>query len=173
MALGGLVQRSVPPRCSQRGAPWPPSPSSQAEMSVARVPLITMSEGAVCHTHPVRVAFGDTDAAGIVYYANYLRYFEAARSEMLRAHGARYADLFAAGVLMPVVETWLRYRASARYDDLIDVTVWLHEVRRASVVVGCRITCDGTVLVVGGARLGCMGTDGRVRPLPDAIRALG
>ena len=138
-----------------------------------RVPVITMPDGAVAYTHPVRVSFGDTDAAGIVYYANYLRYFEAARSELLRAHGARYADLFAQGVLMPVVETWLRYRSPARYDDLIDVTVWLHEVRSASVVVGCTIAREGQLLVAGGARLGCMDREGQVRPLPDVIRALG
>lgn len=138
-----------------------------------RVPRIVPPEGAVRFTHPVRVAFGDTDAAGIVYYATYLRYFEMARTEMLRDAGVRYADLFQRGVIMPVVEQWLRYRASARYDDVVDVEVWVHEALRASVLVGCAMRLDGELLVEGAARLGCVDPDGRPRRLAPEISALG
>jgi acyl-CoA thioester hydrolase len=138
-----------------------------------RVPILEASANARRHTHPFRVAFGDTDAAGIVYYATYLRYFEQARTELLREAGVSYAELFAAGVVMPVVEQWLRYRAPACYDDLVAVTVWVHEARRASVLVGCQIHRGDLLLVEGAARLGCVDVDGRPRRLHPAILALG
>lgn len=138
-----------------------------------RVPVIRPPEGAVEHTHSCRVAFGDTDAAGIVYYGTYLRYFERARTELLRGRGVRYADLFEAGVVMPVVEQWLRYRAPARYDDRIQVRVWVHEARRASVLVGVEMRREQTLLLTGAARLGCVHPDGRPRRLPPEIADLG
>ena len=65
----------------------------------------------------VRVIYGDTDQMGVVYYANYLRYFEFARSELLRAHGRSYRDMEAEGLSLPVVEATCRYVAPARYED--------------------------------------------------------
>ena len=71
--------------------------------------------------HQVRVIFGDTDQMGVVYYANYLRYFEASRAAYLRDFGKSHADLDAWGVALPVVEAHCRYRQPARYEDLLDI----------------------------------------------------
>ncbi|MFO1300547.1 MAG: tol-pal system-associated acyl-CoA thioesterase [Burkholderiaceae bacterium] len=82
---------------------------------------------------PVRVYYEDTDAGGIVYYANWLRYFERARTDWLRALGAEHTRLAEqAGVVFVVREIAVDYRQPARLDDLLQVEVRLIEARRAS-----------------------------------------
>ena len=136
-----------------------------------RPPRIERPVGAWGHRFDIRVRFGDTDAAGIVYYANYLRYFEAGRAEMMREAGLPYAEVIdAENVVMPVVDTWVRYLAPARYDDLITVESWVHELRAASILVGSHIWRADTLLVSGGVRLGCVTTDGKPRRLPSRMR---
>ena len=73
---------------------------------------------------PVRVYYEDTDAQGVVYYANYFIYFELARLEMFRALRLPYDKR------LPIVETSCRYRSSAAFGDLLEVTATLEEVRR-------------------------------------------
>jgi acyl-CoA thioester hydrolase len=80
----------------------------------------------------LRVLYGDTDAAGVVYYANYLRWFEAGRAEAMRGVGLPYADLVEMPVHLPVIEAKVKYFASARYDDTVAVHVavpWQKGVR--------------------------------------------
>lgn len=67
----------------------------------------------------IRVRYAETDAMGIVYYANYLVWFELGRTEWIRAHGLTYRELEEGGIRLPVVEAHCTYRASARYDDLV------------------------------------------------------
>lgn len=136
----------------------------------ARTPSLERPAAAFGVTHPVRVCFGDTDAAGVVYHATYLRFFEQARAELMRAGGTTYASLFESGVVMPIVEVWFRYRGPARYDDLVDVEVWVHEIGRASVLVGVKMWRRGEIVGEGGCRLACLDAAGRVRRLPDALR---
>ncbi len=76
-----------------------------------RVPGIVRPADAWCARLTIRVIMGDTDAFGIVYYANYLRFFEACRAEMMRQAGLPYGPLFDEGVILPVAEQWWRYRA--------------------------------------------------------------
>ena len=79
-----------------------------------------------------RVIYGDTDQMGVVYYANYFRYFELSRSEFYRSLGGSYVELERQGFGLPVVEASARYRAPAKYDDVILIEVRLVELRRAS-----------------------------------------
>lgn len=82
---------------------------------------------------PVRIYYEDTDAGGIVYYANWLRYFERARTDWLRALGAEHTRLAGeAGVVFVVREIAVDYRQPARLDDLLEIEVRLIEARRAS-----------------------------------------
>src|SRR5574341_2377270 len=81
----------------------------------------------------IRVIYGDTDQMGIVYYANYLRYFEAGRNEFIRSKGLRYRDFETRFSLrLPVVDAQVSYRTPARYDDVLTVETTIEEVRRAS-----------------------------------------
>jgi len=95
------------------------------------------------HTCTCRVLYGDTDAGGVVYYANYLRYFEQGRTEFMRDRLRSYRSLEEEGLILPVVESWCRYRAPARYDDLLRIETALAEVKRVSCRFLYRIVRDG------------------------------
>ena len=71
------------------------------------------------HRATVRVLYGDTDAGGVVYNANYLRYFEIGRTELMREWVCSYRDIEELGLVLPVTECWSRYKAPAQYDDLL------------------------------------------------------
>ena len=83
------------------------------------------------HTR-IRVRYEETDAAGVVYYANYLVYFEVARVEALRAVGVPITEVERRGVTLPAVSASCTYHSPARVDDLLDVAMWTEHVGRAS-----------------------------------------
>jgi acyl-CoA thioester hydrolase len=83
---------------------------------------------ALRQTTQVRVRYADTDAAGIVHYAKYLAYLEAARAEALRAVGLDRESVAAFSLKAPVQEARLQYRSPARFDELLDVTAWVTNV---------------------------------------------
>jgi acyl-CoA thioester hydrolase len=124
--------------------------------------------------HGVRVLYGDTDAAGIVYHANYLRFFEAARGEFLRARGLPYAEIERRGLVWPIVESGLRHRRPARYDDLLRISLRVTALGAASVTFDYEALLDsGEVSCSGFTRLACTTrADGRVAPIPPDIRAV-
>jgi acyl-CoA thioester hydrolase len=109
---------------------------------------------ASAHAYEIPVRYGDTDQMGIAYYANYLYWFEIARTEWLRANGRSYRELEAEGVILPVTEAHCRYLASARYDDLLRLWGWVGELGRATVQFDYRIerVDDGRLLAVGHTR---------------------
>jgi acyl-CoA thioester hydrolase len=118
----------------------------------------------------IRVIYGDTDQMGVVYYGNYLRYFEAARNEFIRAKGLRYRDFEAEYALrLPVIEAHVSYKQPARYDDLIAVEISLAEARRASARFDYRILRDDVVLVTGHTRHACVDLEGRVQRMPAGL----
>ncbi len=120
----------------------------------------------------LRVIYGDTDQMGVVYYGNYLRYFEAARNEFIRAKGLRYRDLEAEHQLrLPVTEAAVHYRSPARYDDLITVEISLGQARRASARFDYRIRRGEEVLVTGHTVHACVDFAGRVRRMPPDLLA--
>ena len=96
-----------------------------------------------------RVPYADTDMMGVVYYGNYLTYFERARTALLRDLGFPYRALEETGFALPVVEAHLRYRSSATYDDLLDITGWLGWKRAVRVRVDCAVYCRGELLAEG------------------------
>ena len=118
----------------------------------------------------IRVIYGDTDQMGVVYYANYLRYFEASRGWFLHDRGHSYADLEKLGFALPVVEAHVRYRAPARYDDLICVTPVIEKVGGASLRFGYTVTRGGKSLADGYTVHACVDRDGRPTRLPAEMR---
>jgi acyl-CoA thioester hydrolase len=118
----------------------------------------------------IRVIYGDTDQMGVVYYANYLRYFEAGRNELIRATGLRYRDFEETFALrLPVVEAQVSYRVPARYDDLITVETSIAEVRRASARFGYRIVRGADVVATGHTLHACVDLEGRVQRMPREL----
>jgi acyl-CoA thioester hydrolase len=108
----------------------------------------------------LRVRFCETDLMGIVHHSNYLAYFEAGRVEWLRRRGVLYADWAARGIHLPVVEASVRYRAPARFDDVIAIETRLVELRAASLRFEYRMerTTDAAdeLLAEGFTRLACV-----------------
>ncbi len=124
-------------------------------------------------TTRVRVRYAETDAAGVVYYANYLVYFEVVRVELLRALGHPITDIEARGVLLPVVEARLKYLRPARLDDLLDVSLAVESVGPASFAFDYEVTRAGLLLVSGWTRLAVCDRDmGRSMPMPAWLREL-
>lgn len=110
---------------------------------------------------------------GVVYHGKYFEYFEVGRTEWLRARGTAYRDLEARGFGLAVVEAAARYRAPARYDDVVVVRTRCTSLGRASVEFAYEVRReDGTLLVEGETRLASVGPDGRPRRLPDEVAAL-
>jgi acyl-CoA thioester hydrolase len=122
----------------------------------------------------VRVIYGDTDQMGVVYYANYLRYFELGRSEFLRAHGGSYRDMEAAGLMLPVIEATCPYLAPARYEDLLLIGTEVSAVSRVTLTFRYEVTRSGeeAVLCAGTTIHACLGKNGRPTRLPDWVARL-
>jgi acyl-CoA thioester hydrolase len=107
--------------------------------------------------HPVRVYWEDTDAGGIVFYANYLKFFERARTEWLRALGHGQQEMVdITGCMFVVQETRVRYRSPARLDDLLTITVDVRERGRASLRIAQQAWCGDRLLAEGEIRIGCV-----------------
>ena len=118
----------------------------------------------------IRVIYGDTDQMGVVYYGNYLRFFEAARSEWFRSKGTCWRDIESAhGVYLPVVEAKVNYKRPARYDDVIVVETRLAEVGRASLRFDYRVMRDEDLVALGHTVHACVSHDGDIREFPEAM----
>ena len=120
---------------------------------------------------PARVYWEDTDAGGVVYHARYLAFMERARSEWMRALGWDQGVLRDRDDQVFVVRAMdIDFRAPARLDDQLQVSVRLLECRGASFSVGQRIERDGSLLVEARVRIAALrASDFRPRPIPDAL----
>ncbi len=124
--------------------------------------------------HTLRVYYEDTDLAGIVYYANYLRFIERGRSEFLRARGIDQAALRRdTGIVFAVRRVVIDYRAPAAYDDLLTVTTAIAELRGARVVMVQEVLRGDAVLAHALVTVAALRADGRAVRLPaDMVAAL-
>ena len=123
------------------------------------------------HIYPVRVYYEDTDAAGIVYYANYMKYAERARTEMLRDLGTENARLMKTeGLAFAVRRCGVDFFKPARLDDLLSVETRLIDIGGASVVADQRVKRDNAELVHMELKLACLSLDGRPARLPAAVK---
>ena len=119
----------------------------------------------------VRARYADTAQMGVVYYANYLVWFEVARTEWLRDSGWSYREMEQAGISLPVIEAHCEYRHPARYDDEIEIRT------EATVLTPVRIrfdyearkTADDTLSATGHTVHAALGTDGRPQRLPARV----
>jgi acyl-CoA thioester hydrolase len=114
---------------------------------------------------PVRVYWEDTDAGGVVYYANYLKFMERARSEWLRAQGFEQDELRdAAGVVFVVRRVEIDYLSPARFNEQLDVSVSLHEMGRVSLSVRQELTRGACCLARADVTLACVDAT-RLKPV--------
>lgn len=126
------------------------------------------------HHLPVRVYYEDTDAAGIVYYANYLKFMERGRTDFLRLldveHGRLIAGVHGQPIGFVVRRAEVDYLAPARLGDLLAVVTGIVSCTGATVTMAQVVRRDDTVLAKGLVKAAVIGQDGRPRPLPRPIR---
>ena len=126
-----------------------------------------------------RVIYGDTDQMGVVYYANYLRWFERGRAEWLRQIGLPYGEIEQQGFHFPVAEVTCRYLHPSRYDEVVTIETELAELGRATLTFSYRITreTDDVLLATGFTKHACIDHAGRIARIPkifdDAFAAVG
>lgn len=119
----------------------------------------------------IRVYYEDTDCGNVVYYANYLRYMERSRTEFLRERGINLAEYQKKGYTLVVVDAHVKYRASAKYDDLLDVESFLTEVTSSFITFTTNIHNEkGQLLVKGDIRVACINPHGHAGKFPEEMR---
>ncbi|MCB9707742.1 MAG: acyl-CoA thioesterase [Myxococcales bacterium] len=123
------------------------------------------------YTFRLRVGYADTDQAGVVHHASYLRYLEAARIEYLRHHGVSYREFEIDDQLaLPVIEAVLRYKRPAFFDDVLHIEVWVGLMTRARLRFDSAIYRDKELLTDAQITLACVRTeDGRPTSLPSLL----
>jgi acyl-CoA thioester hydrolase len=120
------------------------------------------------HTMDVKIYYEDTDCGGVVYYANYLRYMERARTEYLASHGLSVKKLMDEGTIFMVLRVEIDYRSPARYGDTIGIETLVRDVTRATMVFEhtMREKTSGRVFVECRAKVVYVDPNGRPKRLP-------
>lgn len=121
-----------------------------------------------------RVLYGDTDAAAVVYNANYLRYFELGRTEFMRERICSYREIEERGFVLPVIECHIRFKAPARYDDLLIIETTLTDLKKVSCIFNYRIIQedDSTrprLLAKGSTVMASINRQGKLTALPADV----
>jgi len=116
-----------------------------------------------------KIYYADTDTGGVVYYANYLIYFEEARTEFLAGLGLSVKEYMDRGTLFVVVSANLRYRRSCRYGDILHISTQIDELKNSSFTLSHEICINGNkkAVVIGSVRLACVNKAGRPTGLPE------
>lgn len=106
---------------------------------------------------PVRVYYEDTDAGGVVFYANYLKYMERARTELLRSRGYEQDELIAKeNIIFAVRSLTIDYIKPARFNQLLQISAEIKHLKKASLEFSQKITHDSQLLVAGNVRIACL-----------------
>ena len=121
------------------------------------------------HEMTYRVPYADTDQMSVVYYANYLTYFERSRTEMLRDAGVPYSEMEKQGYFLPVAEAACKYRASATYDSLLTFRSYVQEIRGVRMTIASEVWNGDKLLVEGYVVLACIGSNKRPVRVPEFI----
>jgi acyl-CoA thioester hydrolase len=127
--------------------------------------------GKIINVTPYRVIYGDTDQMGVVYYANYLRWFERGRSEFLRQIGLPYSIIEQQGFHFPVTEVSCRYANPARYDEVVRIETEITDLGRASLSFAYRISRESNndPLATGSTKHACVDYAGKVTRIPTTL----
>lgn len=119
------------------------------------------------HEIQVRVRYSETDAMGYLHHANYLNFFEMGRTELLRASGGNYRSVEEQGLFIVVVKMEVRYRAPARYDDVLTVKTQLIRSSPAKLIHNYQVFRDDVLLCEAETLLGCVDAEGKIQRMPD------
>jgi acyl-CoA thioester hydrolase len=118
----------------------------------------------------IRVRYAETDRMGLLHHANYLIYFEQARTELLRSLGVTYRDLEDQGYLIVVTKVEIHYRRPARYDDLLTIRTTVERMTSVRIDHRYEVHCEGTLVADGRSTVACVDRTGRPQALPEILR---
>jgi acyl-CoA thioester hydrolase len=123
-------------------------------------------------TSTARVRYAETDKMGIVYYANYLVWFEIGRTDWLREKGWTYRSMEEAGTQLPVIEAHCEYRQGARYDDEVQIRTTAQKLSPVRLRFDYQVTRGDDVLAVGHTVHATIDPQGRPVRMPDRVKDL-
>ncbi|MDP8263712.1 MAG: thioesterase family protein [Candidatus Ancaeobacter aquaticus] len=124
------------------------------------------------YTFGLRVRYEETDQMGYAYYGNYFTWFEVARSEYFRDNNIPYTGFEKKGLYLPAVEATCKYEVPLAYDDLIDITVWISEIKNASMVFQYEIRKDASLIAKGKTIHAFINEKSKPVRVPDEVRAI-
>jgi acyl-CoA thioester hydrolase len=124
-------------------------------------------------TIQIRVRYPEVDAMGFLHHSRFFQYFEMGRVELLRSLGRNYADLEREGIFFVVTKVECRYRAPARYDEVLDLTTTVARQTHVRIDHTYVLKREATLLAEGATTIACVGRDGRIMQIPSFDQPLG
>jgi acyl-CoA thioester hydrolase len=118
----------------------------------------------------IRVRYAETDRMGLLHHANYLVYFEQARTELLRQLGMTYKDLEDQGFLLVLTKIEVRYKSPARYDDVLTIRTTVERSTAVRIDHRYEVSCEGRLVAEATSTLACVNREGRPQALPELLR---
>ena len=128
----------------------------------------------VCNTTKVRVLYADTDAMGVVYHTNYIKWFELGRSEFMRQLGVPYTELGKVGLNLPLIKVSCEYLKFATYDQLLTIETEFDYIKKATVRYNSRIWDENkeNLIAEGYTIHACTNNEGKIRRIPKLLLEL-
>ncbi|MFA6142238.1 MAG: thioesterase family protein [Candidatus Omnitrophota bacterium] len=124
------------------------------------------------HESEVRVRYQETDNMGVVYYSNYLVWFEIARTEYFRALGLVYRKLEEKGIYLMVAAISCKYKSPAKYDDIVRMQAWISELKNSSLKFEYKLFVGDKLIATGDSIHVFTNSEGRPRRIPEEVRNL-
>jgi len=131
--------------------------------SKAKQPLTGQSQ--------IRVRYAETDKMGLLHHANYLVYFEQARTELLRSQGLTYREMEDQGFFLVITNVEVKFKSPAHYDDVLTVKTTVARTTPVRIEHSYEVTCDGRAIAEGKTTLACVDRNGKLQALPAWFQA--
>lgn len=124
------------------------------------------------HKTKLRVRYQETDNMGVVYYANYLVWFEVARTEYFRSLGVNYRELEEKGVYLMVAKATCDYKTPAKYDDIVKIETWIPELKNSSLKFAHKLFVDNRLIATGESVHVFTNRSGKPMRIPEEVKGL-
>jgi acyl-CoA thioester hydrolase len=115
----------------------------------------------------IRVRYAETDRMGLLHHANYLIYFEQARTELLRARGAAYKELEDRGFFLVIAKVEIKYKSPAHYDDVLTIRTTVTKTSPIRIEHKYEVFREGTLICDGASTLACVDREGKLQAMPE------
>ena len=118
----------------------------------------------------IRVRYAETDRMGLLHHANYLIYFEQARTELLRDQGKTYKDVEDAGFFLVLTKFEVKYRSPAKYDDLLTIRTTVTRTTPIRIEHRYEVLCENRLIAEGSSTLACVDREGKLQAMPEWLQ---